>query len=149
MSRVALLDVNVLVPLFKAGHTHHQAAHDWFAENAEFGWASCPITENGVLRILANPLRADPFVALADLVQRLKAFCNAGHHQFWPDSISLVDKTLFNASAFRGHQQLTDVYLLGLAVKHGGRFVTFDQRIPLAAVNGATRASLEVLSLAE
>jgi toxin-antitoxin system PIN domain toxin len=148
VSRVALLDVSVLVPLFKVGHTHHQAAHDWLADNIELGWASCPITENGLLRVLANPSRADPFVPLADLVQRLKTFCNAGHHQFWPDSISLADATLFNASALRGHQQLTDVYLLGLAVKRAGRFVTFDQSIPLAAVKGATRASLEVLALA-
>ena len=149
MNRVALLDVSVLVPLFKVGHTHHQAAHDWLAENIEFGWASCPITENGVIRILANPFRAEPSVRLNDLVQRLKTFCGAGHHQFWPDSISIADESLFNAPALRGHQQLTDVYLLGLAVQHAGRLVTFDQRVPLAAVKGATRASLEVLTLAE
>lgn len=149
MNRVALLDVSVLVPLFKVGHTHHQAAHDWLADNVEFGWASCPITENGLLRVLGNPSRADPFVPLAELVQRLKIFCDSARHQFWPDSISLSDAALFNASAFRGHQQVTDVYLLGLAVKRGGRFVTFDQNVPRAAVKGATPASLEVIAPAE
>ena len=149
MSRVALLDVSVLVTLFKVGHTHHQTAHGWLADNIEFGWASCPITENGMLRILANPFRAEPPTRLDDLVQRLKTFCGAGHHQFWPDSISIADESLFNAPALRGHQQLTNVYLLGLAVKNGGRFVTFDQRVPLAAVKGATRASLEVIAPSE
>jgi toxin-antitoxin system PIN domain toxin len=146
VSRVALLDVSVLVALFKAGHTHHQAAHDWLADHVEFGWASCPITENGLLRVLGNPSRADPFMPLAELVQRLKTFCDSAGHQFWSDSISLSDSALFNTSAFRGHQQLTDVYLLGLAVKRGGRFVTFDRSIPLAAVKGATRVSLEVIA---
>lgn len=149
MSRVPLLDVSVLVSLFDVDHVHHQPAHDWLADNAESGWASCPLTENGFLRVLANTARAGHFVALSDLVQRLTTFRDGGRHEFWPDEISLLDSQRFNASMFRGHQQLTDVYLLGLAVHRGGRFVTFDRNVPLAAVKGATRASLEVIASVE
>ena len=146
---VALLDVNVLVSLFHAGHIHHDAAHDWFTDNAESGWASCPLTEAGLLRILGNPARTGEHLPLAGLVQHLNTFCASSQHAFWPDALSLRDERIFNVEAVRGHQQLTDVYLLGLAVKNGGRFVTLDQRVPLGAVNNATRASLEVIAPAE
>jgi uncharacterized protein len=144
-SRVALLDVSVLVALVHAGHVHHDVAHDWFADNGESGWASCPITENGLLRIVSNPARVEEYVALPQLIALLDRFCAQSEHQFWPDGPSLRDADRFDPAALRGHQQLTDVYLLGLAVAHGGRFVTLDQNVPLAAVKGATRASLEVI----
>lgn len=149
MSAVALLDINVLVALFTARHLHHDVAHDWFTDNAAAGWASCPITEGGLLRILGNPARAGEHLALPKLLENLKAFCEHTTHSFWPDTPSLRDDRVFNVEMIRGHQQLTDVYLLGLAVVHGGRLVTLDQRVPLAAVKGATRASLEVIAPAE
>lgn len=144
--KVALLDVNVLLALFDPGHTHHEIAHDWFADNREFGWATCPLTENGFLRTAGTVARASEFVPLQTLVDRLRKFRSSGRHEFWTDDISLLDERLFDAQLARGHQQLTDVYLLGLAVRRGGRLVTFDRRIPLAAVKGATRAALEVVS---
>ena len=144
--KVALLDVNVLLALFDPGHTHHEIAHDWFADNREFGWATCPLTENGFLRTAGTVARASEFVPIPALVDRLRKFRSSGHHEFWTDDISLLDERLFNAPRARGHQQFTDVYLLGLAVRRGGRLVTFDRRIPLAAVKGATRAALEVVS---
>ena len=146
MTMVALLDVNVLVALISSGHIHHDVAHDWFADNTPDGWASCPMTEAGLLRILGNPARMGQHVMLPRLVDLLKTFCENSSHQFWPDALTLRDQRMFNVDALRGHQQLTDVYLLGLAVKHGGRFVTLDQAVPLAAVKGATRASLEVIA---
>jgi toxin-antitoxin system PIN domain toxin len=149
VSTVALLDVNVLVALFAAKHLHHDVAHDWFTENAGGGWASCPITEGGLLRILGNPARLGEQLPLPKVVEILKAFCDHTTHTFWPDLPSLRDDRIFNVDIIRGHQQLTDVYLLGLAVAHGGRLVTLDQRVPLAAVKGATRASLEVIAPAE
>ena len=145
MSRVALLDVNVLVALFNPVHVHHELAHDWFADNRASGWATCPLTENGFLRIFGNPARGDQMMPIPDLIARLRKFCASGHHQFWRDAASLVDESLFDFSLIRGHRQLTDVYLLGLAVRRGGRFVTFDQRIPLGAVKGATPANLEMV----
>ncbi len=148
MTRVGLLDVNVLIALFDPDHVHHEIAHDWFADHRTSGWATCPLTENGFLRVLSNPARGGEIARLPDLVVRLRKFCASGHHQFWPDSISLRDERLFNASFARGHKQLTDVYLLGLAVNRGGRLVTFDSKIPLAAVKGARRETLDVVSSA-
>ena len=146
MSRVALLDVNLLIALFDPDHVHHEIAHDWFADNRTSGWATCALTENGFLRVLGNPARGGEITRVADLVVRLRKFCASGHHQFWPDSISLRDERLFDTSLARGHQQLTDVYMLGLACKRGGRLVTFDQKVPLGAVKGARREWLEVVS---
>ena len=149
MSRVALLDVNVLIALFHQRHVHHDLAHDWFADDRASGWATCPLTENGFLRVLGNPARNGEFVPIPVLVGHLRKFCASRGHEFWPEVISLRDERLFHLSLTRRHRQITDVYLLGLAVKRGGRFVTFDQGVPLGAVKGATRASLEVLSAAE
>lgn len=150
MTQVALLDVNVLVALFYDRHVHHDVAHDWFTDNAGAGWASCPMTECGLLRILGNPARmGGQYVALPKLVELLNTFCKNSHHQFWPDALSIRDARTFNAAGLRGHQQLTDVYLLGLAVKSGGKFVTLDQKVPLGTVKGATGASLEVIAPAE
>ena len=145
-SGAALLDVSVLVALFCEGHIHHEVAHDWFADNAAAGWASCPTTENGLLRILSNPGRVDHHVPVPQLVALLKRFCEHSRHHFWPDGLSFRDARTFNVAACRGHQQLTDAYLLALAVKQGGRLATFDQHVPLAAVKGATRAALEVIA---
>jgi toxin-antitoxin system PIN domain toxin len=146
---VALLDVNILLALFHDAHVHHDVAHDWFVDHAESGWASCPMTENGLIRILGSPTRLKEHRPLQEARELLKTFCEHTAHQFWPDDISIRDSDRFNVDAIRGHQQVTDAFLLGLAVKHGGRFVTLDQRISLAAVKGATRASLEVIAAAE
>lgn len=143
---IALLDINVLIALFDVVHTHHDVAHDWFGENRQRGWATCPLTENGLLRIVGNPARRDVFLSIAQLGEHLRQFCAAPHHAFWPDSVSLRDEALFDLSRVRGHRQVTDIYLLGLATKHGGRLVTFDGRIPLAAVKGARPENLVVLA---
>ena len=146
---VALLDVNILLALFHEGHVHHDVAHDWFVDHGGFGWASCPMTENGLIRILSNPARVKEQLPLQEARDLLKTFCEHSAHEFWPDDVSLRDAERFNIAAIRGHQQVADVFLLGLAMKHGGRFVTLDRRVPLAAVHGATRASLEVIAPAE
>ncbi len=143
---IALLDVNILVALFDEDHVHHQLAHDWFEDNRERGWASCPLTENALLRLFANPAFIDPPLPPAELAALWKRFSDRSAHHFWPDDISLSDPRLFLASAIRGHRQLTDVYLLGLAVKHRGKFATFDASVPLGAVVGARREHLEVIA---
>jgi hypothetical protein len=146
MTRTALLDVNVLVALFDPDHIHHELAHDWFADNRPGGWATCPVTENGFLRVLSNPAYGGAITREPDLVARLRKFCDSGHHQFWPDAVSLRDTALFDAAFITGHRQLTDVYLLGLATKKGGCLVTFDRAIPLKAVRGAGRVALAVIT---
>jgi toxin-antitoxin system PIN domain toxin len=148
MKRAALLDVNVLVALFEPDHPHHEVAHDWFADHGEDGWATCPLTENGFVRILSNPRYGAVINRPIDLLKYLSGFCRSTHHVFWSDSISLKDDGLFNGSMIRGYRQLSDVYLLGLAKKMGGYLVTFDDGIPLAAVVGATRNTIAVISTA-
>jgi len=144
--RVALLDVNVLIALLDAGHVHHLVAHDWFKDNDDPPWASCALTENGAIRILATPSRVEDFLPIPTLVDVFKRFCAQTRHHFWPDDVSLADGDRFDVAAIHGHRQITDVYLLALAVKNDGRLVTFDQRVPLPAVKGARREHLEVLA---
>src|SRR3954447_15326355 len=124
MSGAALLDVNVLVALFDPDHVHHDAAHDWFADCGHAAWATCPLTENGFVRIVSNLARRGEFLPISEVAAILMKFCASGGHEFWPDSISLADEGLFDVTHVRGHRQITDVYLLGLAVKHGGRLTT-------------------------
>jgi predicted nucleic acid-binding protein len=100
------------------------------------------------VRVLANPAYGAAVTRPAELIERLNQFCSTRHHVFWSDTVSLSDKKIFNPSMIRGHRQVTDVYLLGLARKMGGCLATFDRTIPLGAVTGATRSTLAVVSAA-
>jgi hypothetical protein len=147
VSGVALLDVSLLVALFDSDHVHHEAAHDWFADHDTYGWATCALTQNGFVRILANPrYPATVMYRPAELLRHLHQFCASKHHVFWAESVSLTDTTIFNAALIRGHRQVSDVYLLGLAKKMRGCLATFDTGIPLSAVVGATRDTIAVIS---
>jgi toxin-antitoxin system PIN domain toxin len=145
---VSLLDVNVLLALFNPDHVHHEAAHDWFADHRAAGWATCPLTENAFVRILSNPKAVGMVERPSRLVDRLGKFCASGHHVFWPETVSLRDRKLFNASFVAGPRQLTDIYLLGLTKQMRGALATFDRTIPLGAVVGATRATLSIIGAA-
>jgi hypothetical protein len=145
VSRVALLDVNVLVALFDPDHVHHEPAHAWFAANRSEGWATCPLTENGLVRILSNISYSGLYEAPSAIVERLKIFCASGGHVFWADGVSLRDGRLFRWKAAVSHGQIKDVYLLGLARQKGGRLATFDRHIPLRAVAGAENGYVEVI----
>ena len=142
---VHLLDVNVLVALFDVDHVHHDIAHDWFADHRAGGWATCPITENGVLRVLAHPGYAGSDTRFEAIVGRLRLFRDSGHHHFWHDTPSFADLSAIRPSYMRGHRQVTDVYLLALALRMGGRLATFDRSIPVSAVVGATKDTLTVI----
>ena len=145
MSRVALLDVNVLVALFNPDHIHHEAAHAWFSANRSHGWATCPITENGLVRILSNIAYTQGRHESTEAVRnRLETFCANGNHSFWPEQLSIRDEERFKLTGL-SHSKITDVYLLAIAVDQGGRLVTFDRRIPLAGAVGAEPDQLEVI----
>jgi toxin-antitoxin system PIN domain toxin len=150
MSRTALLDVNVLLALFDGEHLHHEAAHDWFSMEREGGWATCPLTENAFVRQLSNPKyykRSDALQITAfEVLSRLRQFCASGHHVFWQDDLSLRALSLDKARYF-GHRQVTDLYLLALARKNGGKLVTFDKSIPWSLLKDGGREHLEVLAL--
>ena len=140
----ALLDVNVLISLLDAGHTLHAKATQWFADNARRGWASSPITQNGCIRIMSHSAYPNAVPVLAILERLADATANS-LHEFWPDDVSLLDSKVCNSSRIHGPRQLTDVYLLALAVRHEGRFVTFDASITIDAVRGAAPKHLLVL----
>lgn len=144
-ARVSLLDVNVLVALFFPDHVHHELAHDWFADHRHEGWATCPLTENGFIRVACQQPSGDAFVRPADAISHLSRFCGDKLHRSWTDTVSLTDPDNFAPQFIRGHQQVTDVYLLGLAKKMGGRLATFDRTIPVKAVRGATADLLHVI----
>jgi uncharacterized protein len=148
MNRVALLDVNVLVALFSPDHVHHELAHDWFGEERHGGWATCPITETGVVRILTNP-RVHEGLALSDVIDRLRRLQSDPAHEWWAANVSFTDDTLFRPTSMRGHRQVTDLYLAGLAQSRGGRLVTFDRGALWNAVVDARPSLVEVLSHAD
>jgi toxin-antitoxin system PIN domain toxin len=128
-----LLDVNFLVALLDQEHVRHGDSNRWLLANRASGWATCPLTENGSLRVMTNPRYAVPQSA-SFVLGSLEATKGSGNHAFWPDDISITDAAVFDCNRLQGHQQVTDIYLLALAVAHGGRLVTFDQRIRHQAV---------------
>ena len=125
--------MNVLVALFDPAHIHHDAAHDWFGAHRGEGWSSGPLTENGFVRVLSNPAYPGRRTTVADAVDRLTRVAESGDHTFWADRISLLDDSVVERSRLSGHRHITDAYLLGLAVSHDGRVVTFDRGFPLGA----------------
>ena len=140
----ALLDVNVLIALLDAAHVHHRRAREWFAANVEQGWASCPITENGCVRILSQPTYPG-HVAPAVAASMLRDATQTRHHTFFADDVSLLDEAAFAWRSLLTPRQLTDAYLLALAVRHKARFATLDERIRLGAVSGTATRHLVVI----
>ena len=107
-------------------------------------WASCPITEHGFIRIISQPSYPSP-ISVAHAVELLRGATGSGLHEFWSDDISLLDEERIAHSHVHGPKQLTDVYLLALAVKHGGRLVALDRSIPRSAVHGAAGKDLVIV----
>ena len=129
----ALLDVNVLIALLDSGHVHHEAAARWLRDNIGNGWASCPITENGVMRVMSQPAYPAS-LPVAAVAERLREATATDHHRFWPDDLSLLESGAIGRYRVMGPKQITDVYLLSLAVARRGLFVTFDRRVAPGAV---------------
>jgi predicted nucleic acid-binding protein len=108
------------------------------------GWASCPLTQNGFVRVISKPGYERPIV-LQTALSALAAQVGQAEHEFWSDDISITDEALFDHAFILGPNQIIGVYLLGLALKNGGRLVTFDRGLPLKAVRGAEVRHLIVL----
>lgn len=140
----ALLDVNVLIALLDADHSLHARATQWFTEHAREGWASCPITQNGCVRVMSHPGYPNALPVRA-VVERLSEASAGALHEFWPDDISLLDAQVLDSARIHGPRQITDLYLLALAVRHAGKFVTFDASIARDAVRGAEKKHLLAL----
>jgi toxin-antitoxin system PIN domain toxin len=140
----ALLDVNVLIALLDADHSLHARATQWFAGHGRSGWASCPITQNGCIRIMSHPGYPNALSVRAVVERLTEASANA-FHEFWPDDVSLLDTKVADSTRIHGPRQITDLYLLALAVRHGGRFVTFDTSVSVDAVRSAEKRHLLIL----
>jgi len=135
-----LLDINVLMALFDPRHEFHESAHHWFGKTKRDGWASCPLTINGFIRILSHPGHPACLGSAAKTAAQLAEFAGATRHTFWPDAINLLDPKRFLLDRISSARHLTDVYLLGLAVHQKGVLSTFDQNIPKEAVIGGNVA---------
>jgi uncharacterized protein len=133
-----LLDVNFLIALLIASHVHNKRAHDWWRENMRAGWASCPITENGFVRIVSQPSFAAP-LSVAEAISVLNNAKEDSDHEFWPDDVSITDDGKSIPSMLLKSDAITDAYLLALAINRNSRLVTLDRSIPIAAVYGAAK----------
>jgi toxin-antitoxin system PIN domain toxin len=136
----ALLDVSTLIALVDSDHVGHEAIQKWFMNHHRLGWATCPLTENGMVRVLSQAAYPSGKRTPAEVTQILNALKKAfgDSHQFWPDDISVADGSVFDSALIAGPRQVTDIYLLGLAARHKGRLVSLDRSLSWRAVRGGS-----------
>jgi toxin-antitoxin system PIN domain toxin len=145
---VHLLDVNLLIALAWPTHVHHEPAHRWYRKRAAGGWATCPLTQLGFVRLSSNPAIIPGAVSVPAALEVLRDFTRAPHHVFWPDDVSLSDRR-FPPGLLLGHRQVTDAYLLALAVRRGGRLATLDRGLSALLPSGHGPAQvLEIVPVA-
>lgn len=125
-----LLDVNVLIALLWPPHEAHARAQRWFAHNADQGWATCALTQAGFVRIVSNPAFSRRAVTPGDALEVLRGSLQHPAHQFWTEDIGVNEAVTQFGRRLLGHQQITDAYLLGLAIHKKGRLVTLDASLP-------------------
>jgi toxin-antitoxin system PIN domain toxin len=133
-----LLDVNLLLALTDPMHVHHESAHRWFAEKGRKAWATCPLTENGFIRIASHPTYPNRPGDVPAVLAILRRLCEVPGHHFWTEDVSILK--ILESDAIIPHSQITDAYLLGLAVHKRGKLATLDQRIPFDAVRSGGEA---------
>jgi uncharacterized protein len=135
-----LLDVNVLIALVDPAHVQHDSVHDWFGRTGSKAFATCPITENGLLRIVGHPKYPNSPGPPSTVVDALRAIRALPGHAFWPDSISLAGTALVEAALLSNHARVTDSYLLALAKANQGRLATMDQKLATEVVTDGKNA---------
>ncbi len=128
-----LLDLNVLVALTDDEHKHYQKAQTWFHSVRHVEWGTCALTEAGYIRLVANPATGFPEGSLERAIDILSGVAENPCHRFWPMTESWTTMTAPFADRIFGHQQVTDAYLLGLAIKENGVLVTFDRGLKYLA----------------
>ena len=139
-----LLDVNVLIALIDPSHVLHDKAHEWFDGVGKKAWATCPLTQNGVLRIVGHPRYPSSPGTPASVAELMTTFLALPGHAFWPDDVTLLDRRHIDAARLLDSSQVTDSYLLALAASQGGKLATFDRQLVTdAVVNGPQ--SLELI----
>jgi len=138
-----LLDVNVLIALIDPAHVQHERAHDWFAKTGKKAWATCPLTENGVLRIVGSARYPNSPGTPAAVAELMTSFLALSGHEFWPNDLTLFDSRRVHRDRLLHSAQVTDSYLLALAATYGGKLATFDQGLVTdAVVNGSQYVQL-------
>lgn len=144
---VCLLDVNMMIALAWPSHVHHHKAQAWFSKNASLGWATCPLTQSAFVRISSNQKIIPDAVTPKEALALLEDVVKHPSHTFWTDDISILEDHI-PSDLLVGHRQVTDAYLLGLAIRHGGRLVTLDKGVSaLLSTRNPHRAALHVLSV--
>lgn len=141
-----LLDVNVLIALIDPAHIDHDRAHEWFDVIGRHSWATSPMTENGALRVLGNPRYPNSPGSPAEVAEVLRELRGLSGHSFWPDDISLLDGALCDATRLLTAGQITDSYLLALALAHEGQLATFDRRLIADSVIGGAKGLHRIAS---
>ncbi len=131
-----LLDANVLIALAWPAHEFHDRVGQWFARHSRAGWATCPFTEAAFVRVLSNPAFSAHALTPANALLVLESNLSLPHHHFWPDSIPVVD-AVKNVERLTGHHQITDAYLVGLAVRHRGKLATLEKGIRAWGIEAA------------
>jgi toxin-antitoxin system PIN domain toxin len=129
-----LLDVNVLIALVDPAHVQHEGVHEWFGRIGSQAFATCPITENGLLRIVGHPKYPNSPGPPSIVISTLLAIRSLAGHAFWPDSISLTNSALIDASLLSSHSRITDSYLLALARANKGQLATLDHKLATEVV---------------
>lgn len=137
---VHLLDVNVLIALVDPAHIQHDPAHDWFARVGHKAFATCPLTENGLVRIVGHPKYPNSPGPPSAVLASLSAIRGLPGHEFWPDDLSIADAGFFAPELLSSHSRVTDSYLLALAHANGGRLATMDQKLATEVVPGGKKA---------
>jgi hypothetical protein len=133
LTRNYLLDLNVLIALVDSGHQHYQAAQNWFNSSSSHNVGICPLTESGFLRITTNPAYRPVPHSIEEAIAILHLLKGHPRYRYWQIKESWVEVTAPFAVRIRGHQQVTDAFLLGLAIKENGQLVTFDKAIQYMA----------------
>jgi toxin-antitoxin system PIN domain toxin len=143
--KVSLLDVNLLIALAWPSHIHHRDAQAWFSRNVAGGWATCPLTQCAFVRISANRKIIPEAVTPKEALALLDKMVSLETHTFWKDDVTILDKHI-PLTLLVGHRQVTDAYLLGLALHHDGQLVTFDGGIlDLLPSNSSHRKALQII----
>jgi hypothetical protein len=141
---IYLLDINLLLALTDPMHVHHEHAHSWFDKKGQQAWATCPLIENGFVRIASHPNYPNRPGDVPAVLSILRQLCEAKGHHFWSEDLSILD--ILTPDSIITHAQITDVYLLGLAAHNKGKLATLDLRIPVDAVRGG-RQALELITV--
>lgn len=135
-----LLDVNVLIALVDPTHVQHDRAHEWFARKGKRAWATCPLVENGVLRILGSSRYPNSPGTPAAVAEMVSILLGLEGHAFWSHDVTLFDGKRVDTTRLLDSAQITDSYLLALARAHGGQLATFDRHLVTDAVVGGAKA---------